>query len=40
MASARRDGHHANITPSEDGLADWSQEDIAYLLETGELDRL
>jgi mono/diheme cytochrome c family protein len=24
-----------NITPSEDGLADWSAEDIAYYLETG-----
>ena len=24
-----------NITPSEDGIGDWSKEDIAYLLETG-----
>jgi mono/diheme cytochrome c family protein len=24
-----------NITPSDDGLGDWSEEDIAYLLETG-----
>ena len=24
-----------NITPSEDGIGDWSVEDIAYLLETG-----
>lgn len=28
-------GTTPNITPSEDGLADWSKEDIAYLLETG-----
>jgi hypothetical protein len=24
-----------NITPSDDGIGDWSLEDIAYLLETG-----
>ena len=24
-----------NITPSEDGIGDWSEEDIADLLETG-----
>ncbi len=24
-----------NITPSEDGIGDWTEEDIAYLLETG-----
>ena len=24
-----------NITPSKDGIGDWSEEDIAYLLETG-----
>ena len=24
-----------NITPSDDGIGDWSEEDIAYLLETG-----
>jgi len=24
-----------NITPSSDGIGDWSEEDIAYLLETG-----
>ena len=24
-----------NITPSDDGLAEWSEEDVAYLLETG-----
>ena len=24
-----------NITPSDDGLGDWSEDDIAYLLETG-----
>jgi mono/diheme cytochrome c family protein len=24
-----------NITPSSDGIGDWSQEDIAYMLETG-----
>jgi mono/diheme cytochrome c family protein len=29
------DGTVPNITPSEDGIGDWSQEDIAYLLETG-----
>jgi mono/diheme cytochrome c family protein len=28
-------GRIPNITPSHDGLADWSAEDIAYLLETG-----
>ncbi len=28
-------GSAPNITPSEDGIGDWSQEDIAYLLETG-----
>jgi mono/diheme cytochrome c family protein len=28
-------GKIPNITPSHDGLADWSEEDIAYLLETG-----
>ena len=28
-------GKIPNITPSDDGLADWSAEDIAYLLETG-----
>jgi mono/diheme cytochrome c family protein len=28
-------GHVPNITPSEDGIGDWSEEDIAYLLETG-----
>jgi mono/diheme cytochrome c family protein len=29
------DGSVPNITPSEDGIGDWSEEDIAYLLETG-----
>jgi len=29
------DGTVPNITPSDDGIGDWSQEDIAYLLETG-----
>jgi mono/diheme cytochrome c family protein len=24
-----------NITPSDDGIGDWSEEDVAYLLETG-----
>ena len=24
-----------NITPSDDGIGDWSEDDIAYLLETG-----
>jgi mono/diheme cytochrome c family protein len=24
-----------NITPSKDGIGDWSEDDIAYLLETG-----
>ncbi len=28
-------GSAPNITPSEDGIGDWSEEDIAYLLETG-----
>ena len=28
-------GSVPNITPSEDGIGDWSEEDIAYLLETG-----
>jgi hypothetical protein len=28
-------GKIPNITPSHDGLGDWSAEDIAYLLETG-----
>ena len=28
-------GAAPNITPSEDGIGDWSKEDIAYLLETG-----
>ncbi|HEU0016780.1 MAG TPA: cytochrome c, partial [Methyloceanibacter sp.] len=28
-------GKIPNITPSHDGLAEWSAEDIAYLLETG-----
>ena len=28
-------GAAPNITPSEDGIGDWSEEDIAYLLETG-----
>ena len=27
--------HVPNITPSEDGIGDWTEEDIAYLLETG-----
>jgi mono/diheme cytochrome c family protein len=26
-----------NITPSKDGIGDWSEEDIAYLFETGNL---
>jgi mono/diheme cytochrome c family protein len=30
-------GHVPNITPSKDGIGDWSEEDIAYLLETGNL---
>lgn len=30
-----RKGDVPNITPSEDGIGDWSEEDIAYLLETG-----
>lgn len=29
------DGVMPNITPHEDGIADWSQSDIAYALETG-----
>ena len=28
-------GTAPNITPSKDGIGDWSEEDIAYLLETG-----
>jgi len=28
-------GSAPNITPSDDGIGDWSEEDIAYLLETG-----
>ena len=28
-------GSAPNITPSEDGIGDWSEDDIAYLLETG-----
>ena len=28
-------GSVPNITPSEDGIGDWSLADIAYLLETG-----
>ena len=28
-------GHVPNITPSADGIGDWSEEDIAYLLKTG-----
>ena len=28
-------GGAPNITPSEDGIGDWSAEDIAYFLETG-----
>jgi mono/diheme cytochrome c family protein len=38
FAGARSpDGDDAvpNITPSDDGIGDWTQEDIAYLLETG-----
>lgn len=30
-----RKGTVPNITPSDDGIGDWSAEDIAYLLETG-----
>jgi mono/diheme cytochrome c family protein len=30
-----RQGRVPNITPSEDGIGDWSEEDIGYLLETG-----
>jgi len=30
-----RKGTIPNITPSKDGIGDWSAEDIAYLLETG-----
>jgi len=33
--SLEGDGSVPNITPSEDGIGDWSEEDIAYLLETG-----
>lgn len=33
--SPEGDGSVPNITPSEDGIGDWDQEDIAYLLETG-----
>jgi mono/diheme cytochrome c family protein len=29
------DGTVPNVTPSDDGIGDWSAEDIAYLLETG-----
>ncbi|HUU67760.1 MAG TPA: cytochrome c [Methyloceanibacter sp.] len=29
------DGTAPNITPSKDGIGDWTEEDIAYLLETG-----
>ncbi|MGH6736593.1 MAG: c-type cytochrome [Methyloceanibacter sp.] len=29
------DGTVPNITPSDDGISEWSEEDIAYLLETG-----
>ena len=29
------DGDVPNITPSEDGIGDWTGDDIAYLLETG-----
>ena len=29
------DGTVPNITPSDDGIGDWTQEDVAYLLETG-----
>ena len=28
-------GRVPNITPSDDGIGDWSEEDIAYMLETG-----
>lgn len=38
FAGARApEGHGSvpNITPSDDGIGDWSEEDIAYLLETG-----
>ena len=28
-------GSVPNITPSKDGIGDWSEDDIAYLLETG-----
>jgi len=28
-------GSPPNITPSEDGIGDWSEDDVAYLLETG-----
>jgi mono/diheme cytochrome c family protein len=33
--SLEGDGSVPNITPSEDGIGDWSEDDIAYLLETG-----
>ncbi len=33
--SVEGDSSVPNITPSEDGIGDWSEEDIAYLLETG-----
>lgn len=29
------EGRVPNITPSDDGIGDWAEEDIAYLLETG-----
>ena len=33
--SPEGDGTTPNITPSKDGIGDWTEEDIAYLLETG-----
>ena len=33
--SLEGEGSVPNITPSQDGIGDWSEEDIAYLLETG-----
>ena len=33
--SPKGKGDAPNITPSEDGIGDWSAEDIAYFLETG-----
>jgi mono/diheme cytochrome c family protein len=33
--SPEGDGTVPNITPSEDGIGDWDEADIAYLLETG-----